>query len=115
MIHNGFHIVCFRLFEMTALIVPLTQPPSYYSVTGPLFISPLQSGKFGGAASDAQESQPQGIQSAEDAAEHENMKAVLKSIPQDGESGASTVPGVRTRTRASTIRGQSHEQIQQFE
>ncbi|XP_037532276.1 FH1/FH2 domain-containing protein 3 [Nematolebias whitei] len=63
------------------------------------------SGKFGGATSDAQESQPQGIQSAEDAAEHENMKAVLKSIPQDGESGASTVPGLRTRTRASAIRG----------
>ncbi|XP_017282003.1 FH1/FH2 domain-containing protein 3 isoform X2 [Kryptolebias marmoratus] len=64
------------------------------------------SGKFGGGAtSDAQESQPQGIPSAEDAAEHENMKAVLKSSPQDGERGASTVPGLRTRTRASAIRG----------
>lgn len=66
----------------------------------------LQSGKFGGAPSDAQESQPQGIQYAEDAAEHENMKAVLKSSLQDGESGASTVPGLRTRTRASSTRGQ---------
>ncbi|XP_028281708.1 FH1/FH2 domain-containing protein 3 isoform X1 [Parambassis ranga] len=64
-----------------------------------------ESGKFGGAPSDAQESQPQGIQYAEDAAEHENMKAVLKSSLQDGESGASTVPGLRTRTRASSTRG----------
>uniref|UniRef100_A0A7N6BGF8 Formin homology 2 domain containing 3b n=1 Tax=Anabas testudineus TaxID=64144 RepID=A0A7N6BGF8_ANATE len=59
------------------------------------------SGKFGGATSDTQESQPQGIQYAEDAAEHENMKAVLKSSLQGGESGTSTVPGLRTRTRAS--------------
>lgn len=63
------------------------------------------SGKFGGAPSEAQESQPQGIQYAEDAAEHENMKAVLKSSLQGGESGASTVPGLRTRTRASSTRG----------
>lgn len=63
------------------------------------------SGKFGGAPSDAQESQPQGIQYAEDAAEHENMKAVLKSSLQGGESGTSTVPGLRTRTRASSSRG----------
>ncbi|XP_044063490.1 FH1/FH2 domain-containing protein 3 isoform X2 [Siniperca chuatsi] len=63
------------------------------------------SGKFGGAPSDTQESQPQGIQYAEDAAEHENMKAVLKSSPQGGESGTSTVPGLRTRTRASSTRG----------
>uniref|UniRef100_A0A4W6D313 Formin homology 2 domain containing 3 n=1 Tax=Lates calcarifer TaxID=8187 RepID=A0A4W6D313_LATCA len=59
------------------------------------------SGKFGNAPSDAQENQPQGIQYAEDAAEHENMKAVLKSSLQGGESGTSTVPGLRTRTRAS--------------
>ncbi|XP_039972700.1 FH1/FH2 domain-containing protein 3 isoform X2 [Xiphias gladius] len=63
------------------------------------------SGKFGSAPSDAQESQPQGIQYAEDAAEHENMKAVLKSSLQGGESGTSTVPGLRTRTRASSTRG----------
>uniref|UniRef100_A0A7N8XK91 Formin homology 2 domain containing 3b n=1 Tax=Mastacembelus armatus TaxID=205130 RepID=A0A7N8XK91_9TELE len=55
-------------------------------------------GKFGGASSDAQ---PQGIQNAEDAAEHENMKAVLRSSLQGGECGTSTVPGLRTRTRAS--------------
>uniref|UniRef100_A0A671UE26 Formin homology 2 domain containing 3 n=1 Tax=Sparus aurata TaxID=8175 RepID=A0A671UE26_SPAAU len=59
------------------------------------------SGKFGGAPSEAQESQPQGIQYAEAAAEHENMKAVLKSSLQGGESGTSMVPGLRTRTRAS--------------
>ncbi|XP_051263768.1 FH1/FH2 domain-containing protein 3 isoform X5 [Dicentrarchus labrax] len=63
------------------------------------------SGKFGGAPSEAQESQPQGIQYAEDVAEHENMKAVLKSSLQGGESGTSTVPGLRTRTRASSTRG----------
>nr|XP_046254740.1 FH1/FH2 domain-containing protein 3 isoform X4 [Scatophagus argus] len=62
-------------------------------------------GKFGGAPSEVQESQPQGIQYAEDAAEHENMKAVLKSSLQGGESGTSTVPGLRTRTRASSTRG----------
>ncbi|XP_041649354.1 FH1/FH2 domain-containing protein 3 isoform X2 [Cheilinus undulatus] len=62
-------------------------------------------GKFGSASSDAQESQPQGIQYAEDAAEHENMKAVLKSSSLGGESGTSTVPGLRTRTRASSTRG----------
>ncbi|KAM6909848.1 FH1/FH2 domain-containing protein 3 [Xenentodon cancila] len=62
-------------------------------------------GKFGSAPSDAQESQPQGIQYAEDAAEHENMKAVLKSSPQGGESVTSTVPGLRTRIRASSTRG----------
>ncbi|XP_053183415.1 FH1/FH2 domain-containing protein 3 [Scomber japonicus] len=64
-----------------------------------------ESGKFGSAPPDAQESQPQGIQYAEDAAEHENMKAVLKSSLQGGESGVSTVPGLRTRTRASSARG----------
>ncbi|XP_074510017.1 FH1/FH2 domain-containing protein 3 isoform X3 [Sebastes fasciatus] len=63
------------------------------------------SGKFGGAPSDSQESPPQGIQYAEDAAEHENMKAVLKSSLQGGESPTSTVPGLRSRTRASSTRG----------
>ncbi|XP_034731366.1 FH1/FH2 domain-containing protein 3 isoform X5 [Etheostoma cragini] len=64
-----------------------------------------ESGKFGGGPSDAQDSQSQGIQYAEDAAEHENMKAVLKSSLQGGESVTSTVPGLRTRTRASSTRG----------
>ncbi|KAM4736138.1 FH1/FH2 domain-containing protein 3 isoform 2-T2 [Anableps anableps] len=63
------------------------------------------SGKFGGASSDAQESQSQGIQSADDATEHENMKAVLKTGLMDGESGTSTVPGLRSRTRGGSLRG----------
>ncbi|XP_077576307.1 FH1/FH2 domain-containing protein 3 isoform X3 [Stigmatopora nigra] len=57
--------------------------------------------KFGG---DAPESQAQGIQYAQDAAEHENMKAVLKGSVLGGESETSTVPGLRTRTRASNSR-----------
>lgn len=69
----------------------------------------LQSGKFGNATpSEAHESQPQGIQYAEDAAEHENMKAVLKSSLLGDDSGASTVPGHRSRTRASSTRGPSY-------
>ncbi|XP_043575312.1 FH1/FH2 domain-containing protein 3-like isoform X15 [Chiloscyllium plagiosum] len=46
------------------------------------------------------ESQPHGLQSAEEAAEHENMKAVLKTSAPCGEV-TTAVPGVRTRTRAS--------------
>lgn len=49
-----------------------------------------------------QENQPQGIQSAEEAAEHENMKAVLKSGLRVGDCGTSTMPGLRTRTRTRT-------------
>ncbi|XP_043973504.1 FH1/FH2 domain-containing protein 3 isoform X6 [Gambusia affinis] len=64
-----------------------------------------ESGKFGGASSDAQESQSQGIQSADDAAEHENMKAMLKSGLTDAESSTSTVPGLRNRTRGGSLRG----------
>ncbi|XP_063054837.1 FH1/FH2 domain-containing protein 3 isoform X2 [Engraulis encrasicolus] len=56
-------------------------------------------GKFGGSGSEAPEAQ--GLGYAEDAAEHENMKAVLKSSLQGTDSGSSTVPGLRTRTRAS--------------
>ncbi|MFT7805412.1 FH1/FH2 domain-containing protein 3-like [Arapaima gigas] len=37
----------------------------------------------------------------EDAAEHEHMKAVLRSTLQGGDGGMSLVPGLRTRTRAS--------------
>ncbi|KAG9330759.1 hypothetical protein JZ751_022170 [Albula glossodonta] len=59
------------------------------------------SGKFGGTSTGEQDGQTQGLQYAEDAAEHENMKAVLKGSPQGGDSGPSVVPGLRTRTRAS--------------
>ncbi|XP_014911902.1 FH1/FH2 domain-containing protein 3-like isoform X2 [Poecilia latipinna] len=63
------------------------------------------SGKFGGASSDAQESQSRGIQGADDAAEHENMKAMLKTGLTDAESSTSTVPGLRNRTRGGSLRG----------
>ncbi|XP_074844118.1 FH1/FH2 domain-containing protein 3 isoform X4 [Carettochelys insculpta] len=58
----------------------------------------VESGKFSSNSTPSQ-SQPQGLQYAEDAAEHENMKAVLKTSSVGGES--TTVPGVRTRSRAS--------------
>ncbi|MBN3291658.1 FHOD3 protein, partial [Polypterus senegalus] len=58
----------------------------------------LESGKF---SSNTAAPQPQGLEYAEDAAEHENMKAVLKTSLQSGESSTSVVPGVRVRTRAS--------------
>ncbi|XP_042698255.2 FH1/FH2 domain-containing protein 3 isoform X20 [Chrysemys picta bellii] len=56
------------------------------------------SGKFSSNSTPSQ-SQPQGLQYAEDAAEHENMKAVLKTSSSSGES--TTALGVRTRSRAS--------------
>uniref|UniRef100_A0A8D1P908 Formin homology 2 domain containing 3 n=1 Tax=Sus scrofa TaxID=9823 RepID=A0A8D1P908_PIG len=57
------------------------------------------SGKFSGS-SPAPSSQPQGLSYAEDAAEHENMKAVLKTSSPAVED-ATPVLGVRTRSRAS--------------
>ncbi|CAO2593502.1 FH1/FH2 domain-containing protein 3 [Lemmus lemmus] len=57
------------------------------------------SGKFSGS-SPAAPSQPQGLSYAEDAAEHENMKAVLKTSSPAVED-ATPVLGVRTRSRAS--------------
>ncbi|XP_034617249.1 FH1/FH2 domain-containing protein 3 isoform X9 [Trachemys scripta elegans] len=58
----------------------------------------IESGKFSSNSTPSQ-SQPQGLQYAEDAAEHENMKAVLKTSSGSGES--TTALGVRTRSRAS--------------
>ncbi|XP_062057558.1 FH1/FH2 domain-containing protein 3 isoform X5 [Lepus europaeus] len=57
------------------------------------------SGKFSGT-SPAPPSQPQGLNYADDAAEHENMKAVLKTSSPAMED-ATPVLGVRTRSRAS--------------
>ncbi|XP_055272947.1 FH1/FH2 domain-containing protein 3 isoform X5 [Moschus berezovskii] len=57
------------------------------------------SGKFS-SGSPAPPSQPQGLSYAEDAAEHENMKAVLKTSSPALEDAA-PAPGVRTRSRAS--------------
>ncbi|XP_048796606.1 FH1/FH2 domain-containing protein 3 isoform X9 [Lagopus muta] len=56
------------------------------------------SGKFS-STSPSSPVQPQGLQYAEDAAEHENMKAVLKTSSVSGES--TTALGVRTRSRLS--------------
>ncbi|RXM99420.1 FH1/FH2 domain-containing protein 3 [Acipenser ruthenus] len=58
------------------------------------------SGKFSSNTASSP-SQPQGLEYAEDAAEHESMKAVLKTSLQSGESSTSMVPGLRTRTRAN--------------
>ncbi|XP_052560327.1 FH1/FH2 domain-containing protein 3 isoform X5 [Tympanuchus pallidicinctus] len=57
-----------------------------------------ESGKFS-STSPSSPVQPQGLQYAEDAAEHENMKAVLKTSSVSGES--TTALGVRTRSRLS--------------
>ncbi|XP_064516302.1 FH1/FH2 domain-containing protein 3 isoform X10 [Pseudopipra pipra] len=57
-----------------------------------------ESGKFSSSSPPCQ-SQPQGLQYAEDAAEHENMKAVLKTSSVGGESTMAL--GVRTRSRAN--------------
>ncbi|XP_054550065.1 FH1/FH2 domain-containing protein 3 isoform X6 [Talpa occidentalis] len=57
------------------------------------------SGKFSGS-SPAPPSQPQGLSYAEDAAEHENMKAVLKTSSPAVED-TTPVLGVRMRSRAS--------------
>ncbi|XP_028722992.1 FH1/FH2 domain-containing protein 3 isoform X5 [Peromyscus leucopus] len=59
----------------------------------------IESGKFSGS-SPATPSQPQGLSYAEDAAEHENMKAVLKTSSPAVED-VTPVLGVRTRSRAS--------------
>ncbi|XP_054237512.1 FH1/FH2 domain-containing protein 3 isoform X2 [Indicator indicator] len=56
------------------------------------------SGKFSSSSPHCQ-TLSQGLQYAEDAAEHENMKAVLKTTSVGGESTAAL--GVRTRSRAS--------------
>ncbi|XP_028820193.1 LOW QUALITY PROTEIN: FH1/FH2 domain-containing protein 3-like [Denticeps clupeoides] len=54
-----------------------------------------------------QDSEPQGLGHAEDAAEHEHMKAVLKGSLHGGEKEALVVPGLRTRTRSRASHGRS--------
>uniref|UniRef100_A0A803T6R0 Formin homology 2 domain containing 3 n=1 Tax=Anolis carolinensis TaxID=28377 RepID=A0A803T6R0_ANOCA len=56
------------------------------------------SGKFS-SSSPTPQNQPQGLQYAEDAVEHENMKAVLKISSPAGEN--TSMLGVRTRSRAN--------------
>ncbi|XP_034455646.1 FH1/FH2 domain-containing protein 3 isoform X3 [Hippoglossus hippoglossus] len=58
------------------------------------------------APSGSQESeQPQGLGHTEDAAEHENMKAVLRTSLSSSDKESSVVPGLRTRTRSRPGRG----------
>ncbi|KAM9838723.1 FH1/FH2 domain-containing protein 3 [Aulostomus maculatus] len=64
------------------------------------------SGSSNSAPSGSQESeQPQGLGHAEDAAEHEHMKAVLRTSLSSSDKEASVVPGLRTRTRSRPGRG----------
>uniref|UniRef100_A0A3Q3K8S2 Formin homology 2 domain containing 3a n=2 Tax=Monopterus albus TaxID=43700 RepID=A0A3Q3K8S2_MONAL len=70
-----------------------------------------ESGQYGSssnnsAPSGSQESkQPQGLDHAEDAAEHEHMKAVLRTSLSGSEKEVPGVPGLRTRTRSRPGRG----------
>lgn len=66
-----------------------------------LFMCSPQSGKFAGASADGQDTPGQGLDYAEDAAEHEQMTAVLRNSLQLGDTTPSVLPGLRTRTRAS--------------
>uniref|UniRef100_A0A673GRP3 Formin homology 2 domain containing 3a n=1 Tax=Sinocyclocheilus rhinocerous TaxID=307959 RepID=A0A673GRP3_9TELE len=52
--------------------------------------------------------QPQSLCHAEDAAEHEQMKAVLKSSLQRGDNDSTGATGLRTRTRTRASRGHKH-------
>ncbi|KAK3571181.1 hypothetical protein QTP86_004895 [Hemibagrus guttatus] len=60
-----------------------------------------ESGKFAGATADGHDAPVQGLDYAEDAAEHEQMTAVLRDGLQLGDTTPSVLPGLRTRTRAS--------------
>ncbi|XP_039521886.1 FH1/FH2 domain-containing protein 3 isoform X2 [Pimephales promelas] len=51
--------------------------------------------------------EPQGLCHAEDTAEHEQMKAVLKTSVQSSDSSDTTVVPLRTRTRTRASRGRS--------
>ncbi|XP_059205590.1 FH1/FH2 domain-containing protein 3 [Centropristis striata] len=70
-----------------------------------------EAGRYGSSSSNSapggsQEVQhPQGLGHTEDAAEHEHMKAVLRTSLSGGDKEASGVPGLRTRTRCRPGRG----------
>ncbi|KAM4538651.1 FH1/FH2 domain-containing protein 3 isoform 6-T6 [Odontesthes bonariensis] len=49
--------------------------------------------------------QPQGLEHAEDAADHEHMKAVLRTSLSGGDKEGSAMQGLRTRTRSRPGRG----------
>lgn len=80
-----------NIYELEVAFWEVTSCPNYPLV--------LQSGKFSGS-SPVPLSQPQGLSYAEDATEHENMKAVLKTSSPAMED-ATPLLGVRTRSRAS--------------
>ncbi|XP_068432526.1 FH1/FH2 domain-containing protein 3 isoform X4 [Clinocottus analis] len=64
------------------------------------------SGGSNGAPGGGQEAEPsQGLGHSEDVAEHEHMKAVLRTSLGGGDKEASGVPGLRTRTRSRPGRG----------
>ncbi|XP_031709625.1 FH1/FH2 domain-containing protein 3 isoform X3 [Anarrhichthys ocellatus] len=64
------------------------------------------SGSSNSAPSGSQEVEhPQGMGHTEDVAEHEHMKAVLRTSLSGGDKEASGVPGLRTRTRSRPGRG----------
>ncbi|TNN86073.1 FH1/FH2 domain-containing protein 3 [Liparis tanakae] len=63
-------------------------------------------GGGGGGGGGSQEAEhPQGLGHSEDVAEHEHMKAVLRTSLSGGDKEASGVPGLRTRTRSRPGRG----------
>ncbi|KAI7798416.1 putative FH1/FH2 domain-containing protein 3 [Triplophysa rosa] len=68
-----------------------------------------EAGRSGGGSSVSstavQEVEPQGLGHAKDTAEHEQMKAVLKSSLQANDSDTSVLPGLRIRTRTRASRG----------
>ncbi|XP_067267430.1 FH1/FH2 domain-containing protein 3 isoform X8 [Chanodichthys erythropterus] len=53
------------------------------------------------------QTEPQGLSHAEEAAEHEQMKAVLKTSLQSSDSDSTVVPGLRTRLRTRASRGRT--------
>ncbi|XP_072303757.1 FH1/FH2 domain-containing protein 3 isoform X2 [Eucyclogobius newberryi] len=59
----------------------------------------------GGPGLSQDSEQPQGLAHAEDAVEHEHMKAVLRNSVSGGDKEGSGVPGLRTRTRSRPGRG----------
>lgn len=74
-------------------------------------VSPLQGGQHGSSCNNSTPSgsqeneQPQGLNHSEDAAEHESMKAVLRTSLGGSDREVSGVPGLRTRTRSRPGRG----------
>ncbi|KAK9958219.1 hypothetical protein ABG768_012393 [Culter alburnus] len=53
------------------------------------------------------QTEPQSLSHAEEAAEHEQMKAVLKTSLQSSDSDSTVVPGLRTRLRTRASRGRT--------